>query len=190
MQGRILSLFLIATLIFLGACQKKEPEKKEAAKKAPTGYVINFKPNDTLELVPPKTLILQPGSAEGANKFCLDVVAKGMEPLSVLSFDLNYDPAAASYQESRPGVLWEQKGKPRYKVGPKGDQKGKLEVKVSYESGEGASGSGRVVTLCFKALAPGRSDFLFENGEVFGLQKKKMADTQWVGGLLWILETG
>ncbi|MBM4332868.1 MAG: hypothetical protein FJ117_16920 [Deltaproteobacteria bacterium] len=189
MKCRVLSFFLIATLIFLGACQKKEPEKKEAGKKVSAGYVIKFKPNDSLELVPAKTFILQPGPVEGANKFCIDVVAKGIDPLSALSFDLNFDPAVASYQEYRPGFLLEQKGKPLYKVGPKGEQKGKLEVKVSYESGEGASGTGKVVTLCFKALEPGRSNFLFENGELLGSQKKKMPDTEWVGGLLWILET-
>ena len=192
MKYKILSLLIIVALISLGACQKKkEADKKEAPKKVSGGYVINFKPNDSLDLVPPKTVILQPaGRAEGENTFNLAVVAKGVEQLSQVSFDLSFDPASVSYQDFKPGELFEQKGKPEYKIGPKGDQKGKLEVKISLGSGATVSGSGKVAILCFKALQPGRDDILFENGELFDGHKKKVAGTNWVGGLLWILETG
>jgi hypothetical protein len=189
---KILSLLIIVALISLGACQKKkEPEKKEAAKKVSGGYVINFKPNDSLDLVPPKTIILQPaGKAEGENSFYLAVVAKGVDQVSQVSFDLTFDPASVSYQDFKPGELFEQKGKVEYKIGPKGDQKGKLEVKIVLESGGTVSGTGKVATLSFKGLQPGRGDMLFENGELIGLQKKPVPQTNWVGGLLWILETG
>ena len=192
MKYKILSLLIIVAMISLGACQKKkEPEKKEAPKKVSGGYVINFKPNDSLDLVPPKTIILQPaGRAEGENSFCLAVVAKGVDQVFQVSFDLTFDPAFVSYQDFKPGELFEQKGKAEYKIGPKGDQKGKLEAKISSESGGPASGSGKLITLCFKGLQPGRGDILFENGELIDAQKKKVAQTNWVGGLLWILETG
>ena len=191
MKYKILSLLIIVAMISLGACQKKkEPEKKEAPKKVSGGYVINFKPNDSLDLVPPKTIILQPTRPTGENNFCLDVVAKAIDQVSQVSFDLNFDPAFASYQSFQPGVLFEEKGKPSYKVGPKGDQKGKLEAQITFESGGPASGNGKLVTLCFKGLQPGRGDILFENGELIGAQKKKVAEVNWVSGLLWILETG
>ena len=191
MKYKILSLFIIVAVISLGACQKKkEPEKKEVPKKVAAGYVINFKPNDSLDLVPPKTVILQPAPAEGQNNFCLDVAAKGIDQVSQISFDLTFDPAFVSFQSFKPGALFEQKGKADYKIGPKGDQKGKLEAKISFESGGAASGSGKVATLCFKGLQPGRGDILFENAELIDAQKKKVAQTNWVGGLLWILETG
>jgi hypothetical protein len=189
---KILSLLIIVALISVGACQKKkEPGEKEAAKKVSGDYVINFKPNDSLDLVPPKTIILQPaGRAEGENAFNLAVVAKGVDQLSQVSFDLTFDPASVSYLGFKPGELFEQKGKVEYKIGPKGDQKGKLEVKISPEGGQTVSGGGKVVILSFKGLQPGRGDILFENGELIDGRKKRLADTNWVGGLLWILETG
>jgi hypothetical protein len=189
---KILSLFLIFTLISLGGCQKKkESEKKEAPKKVAGGYVINFKPNDSMDLVPPKTIILQPaGRAEGENTFYLAVAAKGIDSVSQVSFDLTFDPASVSYLDFKPGELFEQKGKVEYKIGPKGDQKGKLEVKISFGSGGPVSGTGKLATLSFKALQPGRGDMLFENGEMIDGQKKKVSETNWVGGLLWVLETG
>jgi hypothetical protein len=190
MKFNVLSLLIMAMVISISSCEgKKETEKKEVQKKAAAGYVINFKPNDSLDLVPPKTLILQQSSAEGQNIFCLDVMAKTIDRVSEVVFELNFDPAGISYQSYKPGVLFEQKGKPAYKIGLKGDQKGKLEVKISFESGTGGgSGSGKLITLCFKALEPGRRDILFENGELLDLRKKKMAGVTWVGGLLWVLE--
>jgi len=189
---KILSLLIIVALISLGACQKKkEVEKKEVPKKVSGGYVINFKPNDSLDLVPPKTIILQPaGRAEGENSFYLTVMAKGVDQVSQVSFDLTFDPASVSYRDFKPGELFEQKGKAEYKIGPKGDQKGKLEVKISLGSSGTVSGSGKVATLSFKALQPGRGDILFENGELIDGQKKPVPQTNWIGGLLWILETG
>jgi len=189
---KILSLLIIVTLISLGACQKKkEAEKKEVPRKVSGGYVINFKPNDSLDLVPPKTIILQPaGRGEGENSFYLAVVAKGVDQLSQVSFDLTFDPAFMSYQDFKPGELFEQKGKAEYKIGPKGDQKGKLEVKISLGPGATVSGSGKVATLSFKGLQPGRGDILFEKGELIDGHKKKVAETNWIGGLLWILEAG
>jgi len=189
MKHKILRLLIILSLITLGSCQKKkEPEKKEAPQK--TGYVVNFKPNDSLDLVPPKTIILQPARGSGENNFCLDVVAKAIDQVSQVSFDLNFDPAFVNYQSFQPGVLFEGKGKASYKVGLKGDQKGKLEVQISFESGGPASGNGNLVTLCFRGRQPGRGDILFENGELMGAQKKKVMEVNWVSGLLWILETG
>ena len=192
MKYKILSLLIIVTLISLGACQKKkEPEKKEVPKKVSGGYVINFKPNDSLDLVPAKTIILQPaGRAEGENSFYLAVMAKSVDQVSQVSFDLTFDPAFVSYQDFKPGELFEQKGKAEYKIGPKGDQKGKLEVKISLGSGGTVSGTGKLATLSFKGLQPGRGDMLFENGELIDGQKKPVPQTNWVGGLLWILETG
>jgi hypothetical protein len=190
MKYKILGVFILIAIISLVACQKKkEPEKKETPKKVASGYVINFKPNDSLDLVPPKTIILQPAPAEGQNNFCLDVVAKGIDQVSQVSFDLTFDPASVSFQSFKPGALFEQKGKADYKIGPKGDQKGRLEAKISFESGGAASGTGKVATLCFKGLQAARGDILFENAELIDAQKKKVAQTNFIGGLLWILET-
>ena len=190
MKYKILSLLIIVAMVSLYACQKKqESEKKETPKKVSGGFVINFKPNDSLDLVPPKTIILQPARAEGQNNFCVDVVAKSLDQVSTVSFDLTFDSASMSYQSFAPGILFEQKGKAGYKVGPKGDQKGKLEAKVTFESGGPASGTGKLVTLCFKGLQPVRGDMLFENGELIDAHKKKVAGGNWIGGLLWILET-
>jgi len=190
MKFNIWSLLIIAIFLSVSSCEaKKEPVKKEVQKKAPAGYIVNFKPNDSPDLVPPKTLILLQSPADEQNIFCLDVIAKKIDLVSGIVFELNFDPAGISYQSYKPGVLFEQKGKPIYQIGLKGDQKGKLAVKISFESGNGgASGSGKLVTLCFKALQPGRVSILFENGELLDLKKKKMAGVTWVGGLLWVLE--
>ncbi len=184
------SLWIIILALSIASCEtKKEPGKKEVQKKAPAGYIMNFKPNDSPDLVPPKTLMLLPSPAEGQNMFCLDVMAKKVDPIAGVAFELNFDPAGVSYQSYKPGVLFEEKGKPVYQVGTSEDQKGKLGVKISSESGSGGTaGSGKVVTLCFKTLKPGRVDLLFENGELLDLKKKKMTEVTWVGGLLWVLE--
>jgi hypothetical protein len=184
------SLWIITLALGFASCEsKKEPVKKEVQKKAPVGYIINFKPNDSPDLVPPKTLILLPSPADGQNMFCLDVTAKKVDPISGVAFELNFDPAGISYQSYKPGVLFEEKGKPVYQIGTSGDQKGKLGVRISFESGSaGATGSGKLITLCLKALKPGRVDLLFENGELLDLKKKKMTEVTWVGGLLWVLE--
>ena len=190
MKYKILSLLIIVAMVSLCACQKKkEQEKKESPQKVAGGYVINFKPNDSFDLVPPKTVILQPGRAEGENNFCVDVVGKAVEQVSTVSFDLTFDPASVSYQSFAAGALFEEKGKAGYKVGLKGDQKGRLEVKITFESGGPASGSGKLVTLCFKGVQPGRDDILFENGELIDAQNKKATGVNWIGGLLWVLET-
>jgi len=184
------SLWIIILALCFASCEaKKEPGKKEVQKKAPAGYIVNFKPNDSPDLVPPKTLILLPSPADGQNMFCLDVMAKKVDPISGVAFELNFDPAGISYQSYKPGVLFEEKGKPVYQIGTRGDQKGKLGVRISFESANaGATGTGKLVTLCLKALKPGRVDLLFENGELLDLKKKKMTEVTWVGGLLWVLE--
>ena len=80
------------------------------------------------------------------------------------------------------------KGKVAYQVAPLPDQKGKLRVKVSFESGNTATGgTGKTVTLCFKAKDDGRSDILLENGQVLDARKKQLGEVNWVGGLLWVL---
>ncbi len=193
MQVKLFSLFLILALISLGACSKKsaeKAEKKEAPKKVAGGFVINFKPNDSLDLVPAKTVILQPGGNEGANNFCLDVVAKSIDQVSQVSFDLTFDPALITYQSFKPGTLFEEKGKVDYKIGLKGEDKGKLAGKIGFESGGPAAGSGKAATLCFQGQKPGRIDILFENGEMMDGKKNKISGANWVGGLLWILEAG
>ncbi len=144
MKVKLFSLFLILALISLGACSKKsaeKAEKKEAPKKVAGGFVINFKPNDSLDLVPAKTVILQPGGNEGANNFCLDVVAKSIDQVSQVSFDLTFDPALITYRSFKPGTLFEEKGKVDYKIGVKGDDKGKLAGKIGFESGGPAGGT-------------------------------------------------
>ena len=65
-----------------------------------------------------------------------------------------------------------------------------MEVQITFESGGPATGDGKLVTVCFKGLQPGRGDILLEKGELLGAQKKKVAEVNWVGGRLWILETG
>ena len=196
MQVKIFRLFLLLALILvvpLSACSKKSEEKaakKEGPKKEGGGFVINFKPNDSLDLVPAKTLILQPGGNEGANNFCLDVVAKSIDEVSQVSFDLSFDPSLVAYRSFKPGTLFEQKGKVDYQVALKGDDKGKLGGKIGFESGGPAAGSGKVATLCFQGQKAGRIDILFENGEMMDGKKNKVSGTNWVGGLLWILEAG
>jgi hypothetical protein len=189
MKGKIWILLLVATMLFVNACQKKkEPEKKETTSKV-SGYVINFKANDVIDLVPAKTIILLPGPRQGENQFSVNVVAKSFDQITQASFEITFDPAMAAFQSFNPGTLMEEKGKVEYKVGPVGDQKGRLEVKLSLEAGKGAAGSGTLVTLLFKGLKPGRGDILLEKGELMGAQKKKVAEVNFVSGMLWILET-
>lgn len=203
MRYKLLPLLLLAILMVIYACQgKKEPEKKETQGKVSTeGFVINFRPNDSLDLIPDNTIILQLSGAEvvgghpksintGKEKdFCVDVLAKGIDSVSRVFFELNYNPGYTDYLSYKPGNLFEQKGVTVYKVGIKENLKGKMEVIISFASETtGISGTGNIVTLCFKALGDGRDDFLFENGELIDSQKEKVTGVNWVGGLLWILK--
>lgn len=187
-----IALILFLMLLFsLGACEKnQQPKHKEGApeKKGSAGYVINFKPNDSPDLVPDQTLMLMQSPAQGNNHFCLDVNAKAFDTMTEVSFTLNFDPALMDYQSFKPGSLFEAKGNVAYHVVPVPDQKGKLRVRVSFESGNTATGgTGKAVTLCFKAKTDGRSDVSLENGQVLDARKSRLNKVNWVGGLLWVL---
>jgi hypothetical protein len=184
-------MFVVAVLFSLSACDKnKEPERKGTAlqKTGSAGYVINFKPNDSPDLVPAKTLMLVQAPTQGKNHFCLDVNAKGFDQMAEVSFTLNFDPALVDYQSFQPGTLFEPKGNVAYQVAPLPDQKGKLRVRVFFESGNTTTGgTGKAVTLCFTAKDDGRGDMLLENGQVLDARKKQVGEVNWVGGLLWVL---
>ena len=198
MAGSISGAYMRTALIFalgvslsLSACEKKKEAEPRGAVPRPkdsAGYVINFKPNDSPDLVPAKTLMLVQSPAQERNRGCLDVNAKSFDQIAEVSFTLTFDPAMADYQSFRPGTLFEPKGKVAYQVAPLPDQKGKLRVKVSYESGNTATGgTGKAVTFCFNAKDDGRGDILLENGQVLDTKKKQLEGVNWVGGLLWVL---
>ena len=130
MNQKILSLLLlIAIFISLFACQKqKEQEKKKEVKeRGQAGYVLNFKPNDVFRLVPDKTIILQEASTGNQNNCFLDVVAKGLDHVSEISFDLISDPAYVTYRGYKPGILFEETGKAVYKASLEEGKKGRKE---------------------------------------------------------------
>lgn len=195
-------LAILSMVIFIDACQKKkEPEKKAQEKKEAGGFLVNFKPNDSPDLIPANSFYLRQTSAQivgGQPKpvptdekkgFCLDVVAKEIKPAIEVTFQLQYNPEFIQYGEYKPGEIFEKKGKPTYQVGLQDGQKGKLAVKVSSGAGGGeASGTGNILTLCYQAQKPSRADVLFENGEVLDPQNKKVPGVNWIGGLLWVLE--
>ena len=183
-------IVVFAALLSLGACEKKrELEPKATAPSSPgtAGYVINFKPNDSPDLVPAKTVMLAQASAQGKNNFCLDVQAKAFEELAELSFTLNFDPAMVEYQSFRPGTLFEGKSKVAYQAALLPDQKNKLKVRISFETSAATAGTGKAVTLCFTAKADGRSDIVLENGQVLDAKKQAVGGINWVSGLLWVL---
>jgi cohesin domain-containing protein len=189
--SKIALIVALAMWFSVSACErKKEPERTATApgKKGFANYVLNFKPNDSPDLVPAKTLMLVQAPARERNRFCLDVNAKSFDQIAEVSFTLTFDPALMEYQSFQPGTLFEPKGNVAYQVAPVSDQKGKLRVKVSYKSGNTATGgTGKAVTFCFNAKDDGRGDILFENGQVLDTGKKLVGGVNWVGGLLWVL---
>jgi hypothetical protein len=201
MKGKTLVWPILLALLFsFQACQKKkEPEKKAEEKRTSGGFLINFKPNDSPDLIPANSFYIQQSSAkivggqprpvptDEKKEFCLDVIAKEINPAAAASFQLNYDPELVQYRSFKPGDVFEKSGRPSVEVGLKGGEKGKLAVKVSLGSGT-AQGSGRLITLCFQAEKAARADMLFENGELGGAEKEKISGVNWIGGLLWILE--
>jgi hypothetical protein len=201
MKGKSLVwLILLAFLFSFQACQKKkEPEKKAEEKKIAGGFLINFKPNDSPDLIPANSFYIQqslakivggqprPTPTDEQKGFCLDVIAKEIKPAAAASFQLNYDPELVQYRSFKAGDVFEKTGKTSVEAGLKGGEKGKLAVRVALESGT-AQGSGRLVTLCFQAEKAARADMLFENGELWGHAKQKTSGVNWIGGLLWILE--
>lgn len=184
-------IVVLAVLFSLSACEKKtEPEPKAAAANpsGAAGYVINFKPNDSPDLVPAKTVMVVQSPAQGKNNFCLDVHVKAFEELAEVSFTLNFDPVLVEYQSFQPGTLFEPKGKAAYQAALLPDQKSKLRVRISFETAATAiGGTGKAVTLCFKAKADGRSDIILENGQVLDAKKNPLGGVNWVSGLLWVL---
>ena len=192
-----LLIFGVAAVLALGACEgtpssppkSSAPEKRAAAPKSgAAGYVMNFKPNDSPDLVPARTLMLVQAQGQDKSSVCLDLNAKAMSRLAEVAFTLNFDPALVEYQSYQPGSLLEGKGKVAYHVALVPEQKGKLGVKVGYESGGAeAEGTGKAVSLCFKAKADGRSDIALEGGQVLDGRKNRVDGVNWVGGLLWVL---
>jgi hypothetical protein len=191
MKSRRVPIVVLAVLVSLGACEKTQaPEPKAAALKpsGATGYVINFKPNDSPDLVPAKTVMLVQSPAQGKNNFCLDVHAKAFEELAEVSFTLNFDPALVEYQSFQPGTLFEPKGNVAYQAALLPEEKGKLSVRISFETGTTATGgTGKAVILCFKAKDDGRSDVTLDNGQVLDAKKTRLGGVNWVSGLLWVL---
>jgi hypothetical protein len=203
MKRKVLALLAVLSMVIsIYACQqKKETEKKGEAKKEAEGFLVNFKPNDTPDLIPANSFYIRQSAAQivggqpkpiptdEKKEFCLDVVGKEIRPAGEVTFQLQYNPEYIQYERYKPGEIFEKKGKPIYQVGLQNGQKGRLAVKISYgtEGGE-ASGTGKVLTLCYQAQKPSRADLLFENGEVLDPQKKKIPEVNWIGGLLWILE--
>jgi len=192
-------IILVAFILPPGCEKKKESEKKEIGKKAPGGFIVNFKPNDVPDLLPKNSFYIQqesaqvvggqpkPVKADAQNAFCLDILAKEIGPTREIRFELTHNPEYIRYLDYKTGVLFEKRGKATYKVEAPADQKGRLAVLIS---GEGEAGSsGKILTVCFQALRPSRADVLFEKGELMDPQGKKAKEVNWVGGLLWILET-
>jgi len=189
MNQKFLSLLLlIAIFISLFACQKeKEHEKKEVKEREQAGCVLNFKPNDVFRLVPDKTIILQESSTVNQNNCFLDVVAKGLDHVSEISFDLISDPAYVTYRDYKSGILFEETRTPVYEVSLEGGKKGRLKIKIFFESGSGEiSGSGKIVNLCFEPLKDGQVDFTLEKGKLLDLEKKDVAGVTWIGGILYV----
>lgn len=187
----------VAAALALGACEGKPssppkssaPEKSGAAPKSGTAaYVVSFKPNDSPDLVPARTLMLVPAPGPDKGSVCLDLSAKAVSKVAEVAFTVNFDPSLVDYQSYQPGSLLEGKGKVAYQIALMSEQKGKLGVKIGYESaGAEAEGSGKVVSLCFKAKADGRSDIALESGQVLDARKNRVDGVNWVSGLLWVL---
>jgi hypothetical protein len=187
----------VTVSLALSACEGKSdsppkssaPEKTASAPKGGTaGYVISFKPNDSPDLVPARTLMLVPAPGPDKSSVCLDLNAKAVSKVAEVAFTVNFDPSLVDYQSYQPGSLLEGKGKVAYQVALLPEQKGKLGVKVGYESaGAEAEGSGKVVSLCFKAKADGRSDIALESGQILDAGKNRVDGVNWVSGLLWVL---
>jgi hypothetical protein len=186
-----------AASLALGACEGKSsaPQKGSVAEKTAAaqksgaaGYVISFKPNDSPDLVPPGTLMLVQAPGPDKTSACLDLSAKALSRVAEIAFTVSFDPALVDYQGYQPGSLLEGKGKVAYQVAPLPEHKGKLGVKIGYESGGAeAEGTGKAVSLCFKAKADGRSDMALESGQVLDARKNRVDGVNWVGGLLWVL---
>jgi hypothetical protein len=187
----------VAASVALGACESKPsapqkgaaPEKTAAAQKSgAAGYVISFKPNDSPDLVPARTLMLVQAPGPDKSSVCLDLSAKAVSRVAEVAFTVGFDPALVDYQSYQPGSLLEGKGKVAYQVALRPEHKGKLGVKIGYASGGAeAEGTGKAVTLCFKAKADGRSDMALESGQVLDARKNRVDGVNWVGGLLWVL---
>jgi hypothetical protein len=181
----------VAASLALGACESKPSASQKsvaAPKSGTTSYVVSFKPNDSPDLVPARTLMLVPAPGPDKSSVCLDLSAKAMSKVAEVAFTVSFDPSLVDYQSYQPGSLLEAKGKVAYQVALMPEQKGKLGVKIGYESaGAEAEGSGKVVSLCFKAKADGRSDIALESGQVLDARKNRVDGVNWVSGLLWVL---
>lgn len=192
-------LLMLAVMVPLGlaACEGRPsappksaaPEKNPAAEESgAAGYVISFKPNDSPDLVPAQTLMLVPAASPDKSSVCIDLSAKAVSRVAEVAFTVNFDPALVDYEGYRPGSLLEGKGKVAYQVALLPNQKGKLGVRIGYESGGAeAKGTGKAVSFCFKAKADGRSDIALESGQVLDAQRNRVDGVTWVGGLLWVL---
>jgi cohesin domain-containing protein len=187
----------VAAALALGACDSKPgapqkssaPEKSGPAQKSgASGYVVSFKPNDSPDLVPARTLMLVEAPGPDKSSVCLDLSAKAVSRVAEVAFTVNFDPAVVDYLSYQRGDLLERKGKVAYQVALLPEPKGKLAVKIGYESGGAeADGTGKAVSLCFRAKADGRSDVALERGQILDARKTRVDDVTWVGGLLWVL---
>jgi hypothetical protein len=190
MNRKILRIILIGIVfICFSACKGgEEQEQKGTPQKKRPAYSLMYKPQDTYELLPEKTIVLMEEPSEGTNRLCISAVAKELDlaRISGLSFDVVFDPEYITYKTHSPGSF-EGHDKASFAVVPKEAQPKELGVKIGFEPGTiKSTGKDKLMTLCFEALQDGNITIECANGEVLDTRKNKIAEVTWMGGALWI----
>ncbi|HEY5594055.1 MAG TPA: cohesin domain-containing protein [Nitrospiria bacterium] len=124
------------------------------------------------------------GSVNGGDLYLAVQVNAVSDAIFGAAFDLAFDPAILTYVDHTIGNFFEQTGSATYAVAARSDR---VIVGVAAEqSGAGATGTGSVVTLHFRARAAGSSPTTFENQALCSSSSTTSCDRtpslSWYGG--------
>jgi len=103
-------------------------------------------------------------------------------PSSGAAFDIEFDPNLVSFVTFAPGSFYETTGTVNYQAGLQMGTNNRLVVGITQQAGPGATGSGPLIELQFKALKNGNSALTSTNNNMIDQSGNLIPGIIWSGG--------
>ena len=147
-----------------------------------TGITAGFLPANANP--PSNTVHLIQKSAQN-DLITLNVVVTSLAvPSAGAAFDVVFDPNLVNFIGSAPGSFYETNGTVAYQAGLQAGSNNRLVVGITQQAGPGASGSGVLIELQFKAVKIGSSSLDFNNNNLTDPSANLIPGLAWSGGAL------
>ena len=133
---------------------------------------------------PDNSISLVQKSAQG-DLITLSVTSKSLAtPSSGAAFDIEFDPNLVSFVTFVPGSFYETTGTVNYQAGLQMGTNNRLVVGITQQAGPGATGSGPLIELQFRALKNGNSALTSTNNNMIDQSGNLIPGIIWSGGTI------